>query len=157
MFISRFTQEQHRELNTLRERCAQLGAQLASSRTSQEWLEARVTSLEYERSALTDRLLQVSYPVPTIARTNERPAGRVESYGQPLTDTDYAVPAHLKDALNKMPHPRMADPAPRPRAEDMGDTISAHQVQDAFEDMGDEAAAEAGIVHDDAGAVRHTR
>lgn len=157
MFITRFTFEQRMELQMLREEVRRLSIQIASKDATNEWLMTRVNSLEVERAALTERMLQVSYPVPQIQRINERAAGKVESYGVPLSDDDYAIPSHLKGAV--APHPRMADPAPRPRpaSDEVGGSISALQAQAAFEDMGDEAAAEAGIIHDDAGAVRHTR
>jgi hypothetical protein len=160
MFITRFTFEQHQELARLREQNTQLTAQLAAARTSNDWLSSRVTSLEFERAALTERLLQVSYPVPVIERTNERPAGTVPGvFGRPVED-GYVIPEHLKGSM--VPHPKMAPPdppaAPRRPAmsaeEEMANSISALQASNTtFEDMGDAAAAEQGIAHDDAGNV----
>lgn len=162
MFITRFTQQQMTELAVLREKVTQLTAQLARSQASQEWLETRVTSLEMERAALTDKLFEVRYPVPVIERTNERAAGAVPGvYGRPVEE--YAIPEHLRGAV--VAQPPMAPPAPparppRPASseEEVANSISALQASNTtFDDVGDDAARELGIQHDDSGNVVYTR
>lgn len=164
MFVSRFTQARIDELTTLRERVLQLSVQLASAKTHNDWLETRVTSLELERASLTERLLEVRYPVPVMTRANERPAGTVEVHGRTVDDepaSTYVVPPHLKDSMPAMP--AMAGPAPRRRPapsaeEEMQSSISALQASAAtFDDVGDEAAAAIGAEHDDAGNVHYTK
>lgn len=164
MFVSRWTAEQQHELTMLRERCSQLTAQLASAKTHGDWLETRVTSLELERASLTERLLEVRYPVPVMTRANERPAGTVEVHGRTVDDEPaqtYVVPPHLKDSMPAMP--AMAGQAPRRRPapsaeEEMASSISALQASAAtFEDVGDQAAEAIGAVHDDGGNVHYTK
>lgn len=159
MLLTKFTAEQREELARLREQNVQLMVQLQHQKTTTDWLITRVNTLEAEREALTERLFKVAYPVPQIERTNERPAAPVTGvFGRPLDD-GYVIPEHLKGSM--VAQPPMAPPATAPQRpmtadEEVGASIGAMQVGNAaFDDMGDEAAAREGIVHDEAGAVHY--
>lgn len=118
------------EVVQLRERVAQLERQLATTQANFEWLSAHVNRLEAERSTLLSRVLHLQLPAPEIVR-----------------DHTAAPPTPTQNRI-----------AGVPVEDDYANSIPALQaMQNAFEDMGDEAASALGIVHDRAGNVVHTR
>lgn len=152
------------ELATLRATVQQLEVRAAVAQSGREWLETRVNSLEVERAALTERLLQISYPVPQIVRSNEMPARPVEAHGRPVDE--YAIPEHLATAMPPR-MPTMVPPnipaamkatKPTTPPDDYDSSISAlHASEVSFDDMGEAAAAAAGIRHDAFGNVEYTK
>lgn len=120
-----------------------------------DWLTAQVNTLSHERAALTDKLLSVTYPVPIIERRNEVPARPLPGIvGRPVED---GLPVPLSPVMPgaRTDHmPAFAAPAARPwHAEDAYEgSIPALQAgQTIFEDVGDAAARELGLNHDEFG------
>lgn len=155
-----------RERVALAAQNAELRARVASQQATIDWLSSHVNTLTHEKAAMMERLLELRYPVPTIARENERPARPMEVFGRAIDDPE--VPPHLQEAMRvgRAAHrgPAMADDpatqAPRrPGAEEQyANSIGVHQADGlSFEDMGDEAAAAQGIAHDGSGNVVFSR
>ena len=103
-------------------RAVQARQQLAVMQQNFDWLANHVNRLEAERSTLLQRVLDVGFVSPQIARQEPPPAERV-GMGAPINATD------------------------RPEGEDPGMALAA-MMGGSFEDMGDEAAARFGVTHD---------
>jgi hypothetical protein len=108
--------------NSAAGREAELRKQLAVMQQNFDWLANHVNRLEAERSTLLQRVLDVGFVSPQIARQEPPPAERV-GMGAPINATD------------------------RPEGEDPGMALAA-MMGGSFEDMGDEAAARFGVTHD---------
>ena len=145
------------ELAKLRAENAQLTARVAYQAATIDHLTTYMNALQAERQALSSRMLDVSYPVPTYARENERPVRPAEVHGRAVEDgAAFIIPPHLKDAM-----PRQAARAgtvPESAEDAMANSISAAQVSNAnFDDPGDEVAAALGIGHDALGNATYSR
>lgn len=147
------------EVETLRAKLSAAEQRIASQNTTIDWLTMHVNSLEMQRAQLTERFLGVVYPVPTIERAGEVPAGRKgEIVGRPVAE--FQVPEHLRESMaaaSKLPRMAPATP-PRPMGppDDYAASMAAHMANpDLFNDPGDDAAAAAGIGHDNCGNVTY--
>lgn len=112
----------------LRTKVSQLEQRLAVAQTNFDWLAAHVNRLEAERSQLLQRVLRIQLPAPEIVRDNPPPT------------------------------PTQSRIAGVPVEDDYSNSIPALQaMQNAFDDLGDDAASTLGIIHDRLGNVVHTR
>lgn len=103
--------------------------QLVALKASFEWLTNHVNRLETERNLLTQRVLGMNLPPMQLERVPDDP-----------------------------PTPTQSRIVGRPREDDYASSIPAAQaMQTIFEDIGDDAAKEQGIEHDEAGNVVYTR
>jgi hypothetical protein len=109
-----------------------LTRELAIRQQNVDWLTAHVNRLELERAELLQRVLNLTLPVPTIAR---------EATDHP----DLAAAIHGTTGLG-----RPIRPIDRPMGEDIGVAASALGLS-SFEDMGDTLADRLGVKHDEAG------
>jgi hypothetical protein len=118
----------HERIVVLETEKTALTQQLAALRASFEWLTQHVNRLERERAVLLQRVLGVTLPVPEIGRASE------------------------PDRVG------VATPPTAPTQPDYSTTIAGLQALGAaFEDVGDELAAQLGLRHDEFGNVRSTR
>lgn len=118
----------HDENIELRTKVAQLTQQLTVAQTNFDWLAAHVNRLEAERSQLLSRVLAISFPAPEIVRDTPPPTPTQSRFAGVPVEDEYA---------NSIP--------------------AVQAMQNAFDDIGDEAASTLGIIHDRQGHVVHTR
>jgi hypothetical protein len=105
-----------------------------------DWLASHVNAITMERGVLFDKVLNVTFPaVPIIARE------------LPGADPAYRPTAPAGDVVKTHPDPALGDILAKAR--DIQDAVRRGPIdQDgplglSFDDMGDEAAARAGISH----------
>jgi len=130
---------------------AELRVQLARVQANFDWLAAHVNELKVERAALLERLLGLQ--LQTVATITRAPTGPL-----PGADPGYQPPAHLRvpDLGDILAKARESVDAQRQPPADPS-LVHADMAGISFEDMGDTAAAAAGIEHAPDGTVRYRR
>lgn len=110
-----------------------LRRELAIRQQNVDWLTSHVNRLELERAELLKRVLNITLPVPVIAREPEShpELAHALGLGQPIPER------------------------PRPEGEDPGVAAAAMGLS-SFEDMGDTLAERLGVGHDSAGNVKYS-
>lgn len=130
----------------------ELRAEVARLTTHFDWLASHVNELKIERAALLERCIGIQLAaVPIIQR---EPTATL-----PGADPNYPLPPagklpNIGDILAKARD--IVEDGRKPGA-DRQSLVSAEMAGISFEDMGDDAAALAGIQHAPDGSVVHTR
>lgn len=125
---------------------ATLKAENARLQANFDWLASHVNAITMERGVLFDKVLNVTFPaVPIIARE------------LPGADPAYTPTPVAGDVVKTHPDPALGDILAKAR--EIQDAVRRGPIdQDgplglSFEDMGDEAAARAGITHAPDGTI----
>lgn len=129
---------------------AELRVQLARYIAHFDWLSSHVNELKIERAALLERCIGIQLgAVPVIQRESTAPL--------PGEDVNYVPPAgklpNIGDILAKARD--LVEDEKRPGSEQRNSLAAADMGAISFEDMGDDAAARAGITHGPGGSVVH--
>jgi hypothetical protein len=129
----------------------ELRTRLARAEANFDWLAQHVNELKLERAALFDRMLGFQLAgVPVIQRTENLPLPGADPSYQPTVTKHPAIGDIMAKARELTDAAKRGAPAETSLATPAPDEIS-------FNDMGDEAAAAAGIRHAPDGSAIYAR